>query len=656
MILNERRLLALACVFFLLVKSLWVLLPVQAMGLPRLGDDGLVYLWTGAGTVLNPQVDTPAVQDIVALRQLKDGGDDALDFLRARTTMRVTYVAASPFAMLTGLLVHSGLSHKAAFAGAELIVAIVLAAGIASLGTALFGALGAAVALVVLAFAILPLQGIHYLIPGVLALALALLQLGELCRDRPRPLLLGALTLLIGLTHTIGVVYIALCLAFALLLPAVRRRAIVVEWTTLGAIVLGAVAAFAFVRLAGGQAPQTSGTGALSLVGVPRNLAAALGFVGQSMASQPMTWILGCLGLAWAVRHRRVEPLVLAVLILGLFLASSLFDITGYSGDLGARVLVLAMIVLAGAAGYALARLWRVSRVLAGMAIVLLVAQVSIQARATWDLLVENMNSRGEIYDEAAIRADLAALPPDAAIIWTEPDISMMAAFLEGGTRFHALPYPLIERSPERDALIARWKPEYIAAPISKVFNTTARASGVRFSGRRYGVDFSDFRAVQVRLGGTVTDRFFLRVSSPSAGRDVALSVHNGGASCAPRVEDVLTLHDKLWLPVNVTGCSPQAIVTIRSDTPGLSILGLSFGAPRDRVNWPWGSSALVLAEARRTGDPDVGLVFHWRSLLGASLARDAQPEVLSDESGIVWLKTDIASRLAKPDNAPAPR
>lgn len=655
MILAERRLLALACAFFFLVKAIWVLLPVQAMGLPRLGDDGLVYLWTGIGTVLEPKIDTPAVRDIVALRRMEDRGDEKLDFLRARATMRATYVAASPFAMFTGFLVHAGLSHKAAFAGAELFVSLALTGGIACLATALFGGAAGAIALVALALAILPLQGIHYLVPSVLALALALLQLAEICRERPRALVLGVLTLVLGLTHTIGAVYIALCFAFALLLPPARQRALVVNWGALGAIILGAVAAIAFVRLAGGLAPATSGTGALSLAGVPRNLSAAIGSVGRSMATQPITWAFGGIGLALAVRERRPEPLVLLFLVVGLFLTSSLFYVDGYPGELGSRILVLAMIILASAAGYAVVRTWRFNRLVFAAAIVILGGQLAMQARETWFLLVDNMNSRAEIHDEAAIRADLAALPADASIIWADPDVSMMAAFLEGATRFRALPYPMIERSPERSALIARWQPSYIAAPIPKSFNTAGGVGSLQFSERRYGISFSDFRAVQIRLDGTAVHTLFLRFSSPPAAQDVLISA-NEGEGCRPQAEDVRTIQGKIWLPVNLTGCSPQAIVTITSERPELWLLGLSFAPPRPRVNWPWGSAALVLAEARQPGRPASALAFDWPRLLGASLARDAQPVLLSDESGIVWLKTDIASRQRTPDNAPTSR
>lgn len=649
MSLKKYRLLALACVFFFLCKALWVLLPIQAMGLPRLGDDSLVYLWTGSSTVLDPKLESPAVRDIIALRQLDDGNDATLDFLRARTTMRMTYVAASPFAMLTGLLLEFGLSHKVAFAGAELIVAFVLAAGISTLGSALFGPAAAAVALITLSVALLPLQGLHYLIPGVLALALASLLLAEICRPRPRGLVLGMITLMLGLTHTIGVVYIALALAFALLLPMVRQRALVVSWATLTPVLLASILAFAFIKLTGGQSPATSGTGTLSLVDIPKNLGAAMGYVGQSIYSQPVTWALGCLGILFAARARRVEPFVLLFLLLALFLVASLFDINGYPGDLNARVLVPIMIVLACAGGYALTRARRVGISLFAVGVLLLGGQTIFQAQATWLLLIDNMNSRAEIYDEDAIRDDLAALPADASILWTEPDISMMAAFLEGATRFHALPYPMIERSPERDLLIMNASPGYIAAPIPKALNTSARAGSANFSPRRYGVSFADFKSLQIQMRGTVSEQIYLRFSHAPE-QNVRLSAQDSSDICKLSVGRIRVFQGNSWLPVDLSGCSPQMVLSVASDSHDIALLGLSFQTPSPRVNWPWGSTALVTAEAR-TG-ANAAFALDWTSLIGSSLAQDTNPRVLSDESGIVWLKTDMIPRLRRPDTS----
>jgi hypothetical protein len=643
MILTERRFLVLACAFFLAVKCFWILLPVQVMGIPRLGDDGLVYLWTGVSTVLEPKMDTPAVQDIIALRQLTGSDDPELDFLRARTTMRVTYVTASPFAMITGALVHAGLPPAIAFAGAELIVAVALAAGIAGLGAVLCGSAAGAAALAVLAFCVLPQQGLHYLVPGVLALSLSLIILTELCKAQPRAGLVLAAAVILVLTHAIGLVYLCICLAFALLLPLARQRKSMPEWKMPAVLVLAGLAAAAAAMLAGVRAPATSGTGTLSVDAILLNLGAAAGFAGQSMADLPVIWGLGCIGFVLLVRERRLEPVLLLGLFLAVFGVASLFDINGYPGELASRILVPIVILLACAAGHVAVRAYRAGRwMLTGVA-ALFGMQMTVQAHATWHLLADNMNSRAEILDPAAIRTDLAALPQDAVILWTDPDISMMAAFLEGAARFHALPYPMIERSPMRDALIARARPGFIAATIPKGLNTSARSGSTRFAGRRYGVDFEDFQSAHIRLQGDAADRIHLRFSRPVDEAGLQISAAGGGDACRLHRDGVQSLHGGIWVSLHLESCSAGTVVTIRPQESDVALLGFSLAPPRARVNWPWGTQALLTAQARDPGHSNAAFLFGWQDLLGPYLAENANPLVLSDDSGIVWLRADFA-------------
>lgn len=653
MILTERRFLVLACVFFLAVKCLWILLPIQAMGIPRLGDDGLVYLWTGVSTVIEPKMDTPAVQDIIALRQLTESNDASLDFLRARTTMRVTYVTASPFAMITGALVHSGLPPAFAFAGAELIVAVALAVGIAGLGAVLFGSAASAAALAVLAFCVLPQQGLHYLVPGVLALSLSLIILKELCKARPRGGVVFAASAVLMLTHAIGLVYLCICFAFALLLPLARQKKMVPEWKAPAFIVLGGLAATVAARLAGARAPETSGTGALSVDGIMQNLSAAAGFVGQSMANQPVIWCLGCIGFVLLARERRLEPVLLLGLFLAVFGVASLYDINGYPGELASRILVPVVILLAFAAGHVAVCAYRAGRwMLIGVA-ALFGLQTAMQAHVTWRLLADNMNSRAEILDPAAIRTDLAALPEDATILWTDPDISMMAAFLEGAARFHALPYPMIERSPMRDALIARAMPGFIAAAIPKGLNTSARNGSSRLSERRYGVNFEDFQSANIRLYGDAPDRIYLRLSRVADEAGMQISAADGGEACRLQWDGVQSLQGGIWVGLHLENCSAGTVITIRPQQSDVALLGFSFAQPRARINWPWGTQALLTAQARDPGRADAAFQFNWQSLLGSYLAENANPLVLSDDSGIVWLKTNLA--IPRGEDIPKP-
>src|SRR3546814_11553806 len=52
---------------FLIVKVVWAVAPTQIMGLPRLGDDALVYVWSGANSAFASLSDSHAVRDIERL-------------------------------------------------------------------------------------------------------------------------------------------------------------------------------------------------------------------------------------------------------------------------------------------------------------------------------------------------------------------------------------------------------------------------------------------------------------------------------------------------------------------------------------------------------------------------------------------------------------
>jgi hypothetical protein len=640
---RERQALALACLLFFVVKAVFVVLPVRAMGEPRLGDDSLVYLWTGISTVLQPRLDTPAVRDIVALRRLKDPIGPEVDFARARTTMRTTYVAASPFAMLTGLLVEAGLSHKAAFAISELVVALVLTAGIAALVTRLYGPAAAAVALLLLALAILPQQGLHYLVPSVLALALAALLLAEVGRETPRLVLLIPSAVLLLLTHSIGLVYVAIAMANVVAVAMLRLQALRILWRVGFALVASVLLAYALDKLAGGRPPATAGTGRISLAEIPANLAAAFRFLYASIVSVPVVWLLGVAGLAFSARKRR-EAAILGALLAGAFLAATAFNLEGYPGELSSRILVMIVIVLSGAAGWLVVAALRSRPIYAAGVIALVAISLGLGAEATLAKFIENMNGRAEVYSEKEIRTDLAALPAHASIMWTDPDISMMAAFLEGAWRFRTLPYPMVEGSPSEKEVIERWRPDYIAAPIPKVFNTRSMVQSTALSPRFYGVSLSDFAELIVRFGDQRPSRLLMRLSGSP--REEDLVVAGSGGPCSGWRRDSVNVAGNAWLALDLSECALDVSVALRGPPSDIALTGVSLGTPGQRVAWPWGSAVTIRAVPRDRQRSPVVLRFDWTTLLGRPLAEHldagAPPTLLSDRSGIVWLAVQL--------------
>jgi hypothetical protein len=630
---------AAAAVFFLLVKAIWIILPTSTMGVPRIGDDSLVYLWVGAGSVLSPQLQTPAIQDIISLRKLDDHYDPKLDFARARVTMRTTYLSASPFAVATAMLLNAGLSLKMAFAFSEMIVATTLAAGIALFLASYVGVVEASLGVFFLTFVILPQQGMHYLVPSVLALSLSLLIWANLNRPEPSITLIVLLSAAAALVHSIAFVYIAIAVCLSILIPIIRSRSFRVRWQEPLALVCGVAIAFAFSKIVGARSPPTTGMGEIDFSKIGENLRGATAFVRQAFVQVPLICVLGGVGLALAANERRMLVATVLLGLAGAFLAGTAFNLNGYPGELPGRLIVPIVVVLAGLAGLAAKRLWQMKLTWLRVALVVCIGWDGVaQARTAETAFFANLNGRSDVYSEEEVRADLDALPSNASILWTDPDVSMMVALLGGASRFHSLPFPMIDGSSEADKVLAEHAIQFIAAAVPRILNTDSDFGNGLFPKRFYGVDFSEQTAVASFATSPV--ELYLRVSRAVSPSDLSLVLHGANGQCEPPAFSNLALFNEAWLKVDLAQC-PDVRQIQMSSSSSLQLLGLQVERPKARLNWPWGSH-INLRVTPRKPHRAVAIKFDWDSLLGSSLAlrlADIPKTVaLSDESGIVWI------------------
>ncbi|WP_230534251.1 hypothetical protein [Microvirga roseola] len=648
----------LACAIFLFVKVVWVLLPTVPMGAPRLGDDALVYLWIGTGGgVLEPKVDTPAIRDIISIRQLQDSKDPSLDYLRARTTMRTTGISSSPLAFINGLFLRAGFSHELAFAASEILVAIALTAGIASFLAIVVGKFAAGIGLMLLTFALLPGQGLQFLVQSVFTLALSLLIWAEISRPKPRILLVILLALTAALTHSIALVYICIAIGYAVLTSTIRARRISIPWTQVFALVSAVVAARILDKVLGGRLPLTTGMGTVTLSDIGENFASAVAYFCEAFWNVPLIWLSGMAGLYIVIKQRKLEVLVALTLSTGAFFAATAFNLEGYPGELSNRLLVPITIILAGLAGLCIRVLLESSLALRATALSLVAAHLVINAHATQLAFFDNLNGRNYIYDPVAVRTDLNSLPASASIIWTDPDVTMMAAFLEGAWRFRAIPYPMIEGSPHIDRILSEWKPDHIAAPVPRVLNTSSEIPSRSLSPRVHGIDFSDFQAASISFEEPVPSSIYLRLSAPTTANKVSFALSGQSGPCTTPQRKNISINNQRWVKLDLTKCPIPKSLTIKAKDQTLALLGVRLAAPSGQVNWPWGSPLVLRGTPHNSDRDDILVRFDWASLLGASLtAHIMAPNattVLSDTSGIVWLKVEtVLEKDVSPANS----
>jgi hypothetical protein len=192
---------------FVAVKLLWIWIPVSIMALPRLGDDTLVYLWWGQHHLVGTS--SQALSNTLSIHNWSGYATPAELFERDRVTMRIAGAVASPLLLFGGGLVDFGFDPSLVFAFQETIVLAVLAVGFAAFLSFAFGRGPAGIALALLAFTFLPVQGLHYLIPSVFSLGVAFLLFRLVLTDLPLGYIFTAAILCL-LTHQIGLIYVAL--------------------------------------------------------------------------------------------------------------------------------------------------------------------------------------------------------------------------------------------------------------------------------------------------------------------------------------------------------------------------------------------------------------------------------------------------------------
>jgi hypothetical protein len=643
-LISPRAVLVLSLAVFLLAKAAWIFLPTMTMGQPRLGDDSLVYLWVGAGNVLEPKVDDPAIRDIIELRKTLTGGDHETEYLRARTTMRTANVSDSPVSFLLSGLLKLGLSDKMAFAVFEMIVACVLATGIVSLFLATVGVVPAATALVCLAAIILPVQGLQYFVPSILTLSLGLILWAELARPRPRLALVVFLAMAASLIHQIALVYISVAAGYVVAQALMRPRSLRVSAASIAAIAGGMGAAKLIDFVVGKQIALTAGTGGVSLSEIPVNLLAMLRSIGEILSTSPFLWVLAIVGLIIHLRTRDSRLPTLFALTVAAAFAGTAFNIPGYPGDLPTRLAVASTVLAAGFAGVALDAALKKPRAYQIGAVALLALHVVSQSALSYAGYWRNLNRRMEVYDTAAIRRDLAMLPPDASVVWTDPDVTMMAAFLEGGTRFRALPFPMAETGDNLDRVLAEWRPDHIAASVPTKMNTKSAYRMRSFAPRFYGLSLRDARDVKINVAPS-TDRIFIRFSRPLAAGEITFGLQSADGAC-PAADYRKAGPDGNWVEVDLSKCPKAKAVEVNATGDELAIVGLQSQTPRPRVNWPWGETVTISGRFVHGRRGPIDLKFDWTTLLGETLASklvDRSPAAtLSDESGIVWVRSPL--------------
>jgi len=651
---RARHLFAAGLLVFLAAKLYLVLLPATALATPRLGDDAMAYLWKGERATLRDADSRPALQDIRNQRFLNDHPSEEVAWMRSDVAHRTLGTLTASYDYLAAGALAAVPDLRWAFAFTEVAGVLAMTAGMGWFLFELCGAAVAGLAMMLMAFAVLPGQGVYAFIPGTMSLSCGLLLWAYLWRkgaDSSAWVVLVAALPLLGI-HPIAKIYVAVVPAILWL-----RLGHLADWRTLVlwrvslacAAALGASLLLPML-LPALQPPPSAIMGEIDLHrGIDYNLSAVLPLLVDPMLRKNLLWaLLLAGGLVLAPRASFPRPLALMLTGTATLLAASLVYFQPLNaGQLFIRVWVLFVLLGAAAGAGFVVHLLSRGRLRRRFALTVTVGGILISA-ALWvlDYVPHTTNWRNEVLEEMPIRTRLAAFPADATLLYADTYVALQAALLLDGYRLGALAYPMLAGTPSLHRLVSERKPAAIVTPGFTSLNSLATQHAKNFVHRRQGLYMPAVEHFAVSRGaGLPLDG--LRALVDNSGPAAALTwqpIDAAGHALGPTRDTALPT-GMAWIELPV----PANAAAVRVFLPDIRawVLGLSPGVPTDHVLWPWKANWSLAYRSREKDDAKtVRVEFTPRLLLEQVQAKalllyvDAADPVLSDDGGLVFLRT----------------
>jgi hypothetical protein len=649
-LISSKQMFWLGMVVFLLAK-LYLILPVTtALVTPRQGDDSLVYLWKGQLLFSNNQ--GQALRDIEKQRQLLgEGIDHEVAWMRSNVIQRTQGHVTPTHSTLSAVALKLIPNLRWAYAVTELAGLVLMAAGFGWLLLEIVGPAAAGLAMVSLAFAALPNQGIHSFIPSTIAISCVLILWAYLWRrgERASPIVTGFVAFLILGIHPIAKAYVLLTpIIYWIRLnswSAWRSRNLLYIASTCGlAILLFMLLPLLVPSL---RPPPSEIMGGMSFGdGISKNLDAVLGLVWDPIIRFNLPWMLMLSGVILSSpRSLYVYPFGILIVGLSLLLGSSLlFWLPGYPGELFSRFWVLFVLLTSGiGASFVLEHWnktghgWRLLKWLFVMSLVL--------SSLFWVLkyVPSKMNERTEVINESLVASEISSFPADDVLLYAETNVALQAALLLGADRLGAIAYPVLAGTPDLDALIQKRSPAAIILPPEPRLNSLAQARYKWFLKRRQG------------LFSGVISHFTISRNQGMPFGDLRLLVEGDAEPMHWEATDATgqTIargktpwpSGPTWIALDISETAEAVHFTL----PNASgwVLGISEGIPKHKVYWPWETGwAMTYGIRGKSPDKNVRLEFSVRALLDAIDADELKPyvdpqhPVQSDASGLIFLRT----------------
>jgi hypothetical protein len=655
------RLYIFGCVLFVLAKLYLVLPTTYAVGVPRLGDDALVYLWKGHLAGLGGIQSHRGLTDIVEQRVRQDDPSPDLNLKRAQVSQRTVGDSQYVYSRVTQLFGSFIGDPKWVFFATELVGIFLMAVGISWFLAELVGKSAAGLALIFLAFAILPNQGMYAFIPSTLALSAALCLWAYLWRNPFSPKLWGialATFIILGI-HPIGLLYVLL----TPLMLVVRLNYSFSDYTTsvrVAKVFLMCISGLALSAVYRNLDP-TILTAPNAIEGsiahgseIFKNLGSSAGWIFDPIIRKNLL-LFACLAVSAVILKTFIVPPCIRNLGVGtlLVLAGSLyFYLPGYPAELFSRVFVFAFIILSGVVARLALVCWEGPMKRSWLAVAAF-SMGTLLSAIHWvlDYVPHVMNWRKESISAITLKERLEELDSSRPIVYAETDYSLTYSMLQGGWRYPTIAFNMLKDARDLERVVRSQQPQAILVKNFDDLNTLSKAGSKTFLPRAHSLHSSAISGFTlIRDGGSPMSSLSLLVRSPDGAGGLYIKAYGaGGAQIAPGLRYAFQDHYYGWIDFNFPGDTWRISVEFLKD--GISVEGVR-GRPRQlitlqdaRIRWPWSEGWGLSYSYGDKKQKTVVVRFTSLDLLetvGASeLAKyvsNDQP-VLADDSGIVFMR-----------------
>lgn len=640
---------------FLLAKLYLVILTTSALAIPRLGDDSLVYLWNGRLAYTERADQIPALSDIAEQFDLQDGAAN-MGWMRSNVAQRTLPSKMTPsHSLLTSTALSITEDLRWAFAITELVGIGLMAAGMAWLLFEIAGPAAAGIALFAMAFAILPNQGIYSFIPSTFALSCSLILWAFLWRRSENASAIGtglAALAILGL-HPIAKLYVAITPALfwvrlgqwsAWRTPALWRITLACGLSISLALLLPLL----FPSL---RPPPSNIMGGLNVPdGALNNLDAVMGLAWDPVVKYNLPWAFMLAGaILFAPRLFLTWPHgVLTAGLIALLGVSLLFWLPGYPGELLSRIWVLFVLLTSAIGARFMLDQWAKPGLRQKLIKWMFVALMALSALVwIFKYVPTVMNWRTEVINERLVADELGSFSEGTTLLYAETNLAMQASLLLGADRLGAIAYPMLAGTPSLDGMIQQRRPAAIVLPPEPKLNSLAQAHYKWFLKRRQGLfsgvvsHFTVSRNQGMPLGdmhllveGDVEPMYW--EATDATGKTIA----RGGMPWSYWPE---------WVALSI----PDTAEAVHFNLPDANgwILGVSAGAPKHKVYWPWETGwAMTYGIRGKSPEKNVRLEFSAQSLLAKVGAEelmpyaDSQYPVQSDAGGLILMRTRFST------------